>query len=133
MFAGSYTVSINGTVVGGSLAGSMKSCVIAIATISEANRRGAWQKHHKRTSEQRAVVAMVLRSALGRPPVDVRGVRLTRIHPARRRLDSDNAISALKHCRDGVQDYLGINDSKIRFEYGEQELGPWGVRVEVFS
>jgi hypothetical protein len=60
-------------------------------------------------------------------------VRLTRIGP--RKLDSDNVAGACKATRDGVADWLGVDDgdeSRVRWVYA-QERGAYGVRVEVLA
>jgi hypothetical protein len=57
-------------------------------------------------------------------------VTLTRIAP--RKLDDDNLRGAMKHIRDGVADWLEIDDGddRIQWLYG-QEKGPAAVRIEV--
>lgn len=107
------------------------SVPIPLATVSEANARGHWAARHWRAREQRAMVLLVLRSRVGvRPPPMPLRIRLVRVSP--RKLDGDNLQGALKAVRDGVADYLGINDSLDIWDYG-QERGPAGVRIELHA
>lgn len=106
---------------------------LPIYTCSEANQRGTWKRHHKRRSRQRGTVRLALRAHLGRPPGPPVSVELTRVAP--RKLDDDNLQGAFKHVRDGVADWLGIDDGdeRVRWLYG-QEKGPkrrYGIRIEV--
>lgn len=104
---------------------------IPLETVSEANARGHWSHRHRRAREQRAAVLLVLRSRVGvRPPPMPLRVRLVRTSP--RRLDDDNLRGALKAVRDGVADYLGIDDRADIWDYG-QEHGPLGVRIELHA
>lgn len=107
--------------------------VIPVATISETNEHAHWSKRHKRAKAQRQTAALVLRSKLGPPPANVSRVKVTRIHPSRRRIRDvhENYPPAMKAVVDGIADWAGVDDSKIAWEYGEQEVGDWGVRVEV--
>ena len=60
-------------------------------------------------------------------------VTLTRIAP--RALDDDNLRGALKACRDGVADWLAIDDRdpRVRWEYAQRKgkPGQYAVAVEV--
>ncbi|KPF66103.1 hypothetical protein IP84_16960 [beta proteobacterium AAP99] len=58
-------------------------------------------------------------------------VTLTRIAPSKG-VDGDNLQGATKALRDGVADWLGIDDAdpRVTWVYA-QERGPWGVRIEV--
>lgn len=104
-----------------------------VKTVSEANRRGSWRAHHPRTQLQRQTVGMLMRG-LRIPKTGVL-VRLTRIAP--QKLDRDNLASALKACRDGVADWLGIDDreSERLMWVVAQEKGrvrEYAVRIDVF-
>jgi hypothetical protein len=59
-------------------------------------------------------------------------VLLTRFGP--RNLDDDNLAAAFKHFRDGVADFLGVDDgdtSRVRFRYA-QERGEYGYRIDLY-
>lgn len=112
--------------------------ITGLHTASEANvpRGGkAFWTVANAAKEQRATVTEVLRGEWPVPPMVVSPkyfvvVSLTRISPSA--LDGDNLQSALKHVRDGVADWLGVDDrsSLIRWDYAQQK-GAMGVRIEV--
>lgn len=105
----------------------------ACHTVSEANQRGHWAKAASRKKMQRLAAWAELRAAGDRPGPGLYTVRLTRIAP--RRLDDDNAVSSMKATRDGVADWLGINDgsSAVKWEYGQERGAPkqYAVRIEI--
>ncbi len=107
---------------------------IAIRTVSEANQRGHWAKRARRASEQRAIVRMSLATQTARTPVGTLRIRTTRIAP--RRLDGDNLHAALKAVRDGVADYLGVDDgdSSLAWEVAQERGEPkeYAVRIEIW-
>lgn len=111
----------------------MLTIELPIVTVSEANRRGHWRQHHRRHASQRGVTAMSLQANLGRPPPPPVRVVLTRISP--RALDSDNLHGALKHVRDGVADWLGVDDGDERVTWAVQQRRgapkQRGVRIEI--
>lgn len=101
---------------------------LPIKTVSEMNARGHWATRAKRMRMARHT-AYVLCPAFELPCT----VRLVRISSGT--LDSDNLTSALKGCRDGVADRLGVadNDPRVQWEYGQErgKRGTYGVRVEL--
>jgi hypothetical protein len=111
---------------------------LPIHTRSEANvaRHEHWRLTAKRAAGQRQTVFLALASwceyrRLPKPPCVV---RLTRIAP--RALDlGDNDRTALKHVRDGVADWLGINDRdpRVTWEYTIRREAPrtYGVEIAV--
>lgn len=110
---------------------------IPLRTISEANRASHehWRVRAKRAKEQRSLAVTLLKSAFGRG-AKVAGraaVTMTRIAPVA--LDSDNLPMSFKHVRDGVADWLGINDRdpRIRWQYAQGRGAPWqyGVRIAI--
>lgn len=56
---------------------------------------------------------------------------LTRIAP--RELDGDNLQSSLKACRDGVADWLGVDDRdpRVTWSYAQRRGAPHYYAVEV--
>lgn len=104
-----------------------------IRLVSEANVSGSqdWRVRHRRAKSQRAAVAMLVRE-LVKPALPC-VVTLTRIAP--NMLDSDNAQSAPKHCRDELAAWIGVDDRDPRVTWVvKQERGgvrEYGVRVEV--
>lgn len=104
-----------------------------IRVVSEANAHEHWRVRSKRAKGQRGLIKLLLRAKLATPPAAPLVVRLTRIAP--RDLDSDNLAGAFKHVRDGVADWLGVDDRspQIDWRYG-QERGPtklYSIRVEI--
>lgn len=107
---------------------------IPMRTYSPNGSHMHWAKKAKRAKEQRSVVALMLRSKCphtGRfgwgPPYVI---TLTRISP--RKLDDDNLRGALKACRDGVADWLGIDDgSELLTWHYLQTTGAYAVGVVV--
>ena len=98
--------------------------------VSEANSRGHTRAKAKRVASQRSAITATLRVMGGAVvPLPCR-VGITRLAP--RTLDDDNLASACKAVRDGVAEWLGIDDRDPRVEWSvAQEKGPYGVRVEV--
>ena len=58
-------------------------------------------------------------------------VTLTRLSP--RQLDSDNLAAALKNIRDGVAEFLGVDDAAVLVEwhYWQEKSDRHGVRVQL--
>jgi hypothetical protein len=101
--------------------------VIPIRTVSEANQREHHLTKAKRVRSHRETTALLMRRLLKKGEVpDV--IVLTRLAP--KALDGDNLQSALKGCRDGIQDALGINDRHLNFVYAQEQSKSYGVRVE---
>lgn len=91
-------------------------CVrLPLQIISEANSRDHWRKVSTRRKEHRSIARLVLQQH-ARPMHDG-GVKilLTRIGP--RVLDDDNLASGFKAVRDGVADWLGIDDGSPRLAW----------------
>lgn len=118
------------------------NCLIPLKTVSVLNTSEHWAKRAKRTKHHRQTTAAML-STYGRACDLYRGafpirftITLTRL--GGRTLDDDNLRAALKACRDGVADWLGIDDGdkRLRFVYGQepkQRKLPPGVRVEIVA
>ncbi len=105
-----------------------------LRVVSESNARGHWGGRAGRTKDARGLAQMILRSHLGAAPLDLPlVVSLTRIAP--RALDDDNLRGALKATRDGIADYLDVDDRSplVTWDYA-QERGPKRthlVRIEI--
>lgn len=107
-----------------------------VKTISEANRHTEhWAVRNRRVKSQRELARAGGSAAerdfgkLVKLPVSV---KLTRV--GARRLDSDNLASSCKALRDGIADWLGVDDgdeSKVSWEYAQRVGKPAGVEVEV--
>lgn len=116
---------------------------VPIRTVSPLNVREHWRVRHARV--QREGLATIL--ALPRRSLTEHGVaipvvvQMTRIAPKRNRIkDSDALPGSLKAIRDQVALTLGVDDADLLLEKPpiiwappRQEVGPWGVRVEIAS
>jgi len=104
-----------------------------IATVSEANKRCHWSVRARRVKSHRRDAFYVLKQYEALRPDPPVVVTLTRISP--RGLDDDNLRSALKGTRDGVADWLGIDDGsdQITWKYGQERGRPkeQAVRIEI--
>ena len=108
-------------------------CVLLpLKIISEANQRGHWSKSAGRKALHRNTARCILRSH-ARPEAEKIKITLTRIAP--RKLDSDNLQSGFKSVRDGVSDWLVINDGspRLTWEYAQipGERGQYLAEVAV--
>lgn len=107
---------------------------IPMRLVSVANMREHWATKATRAKSQRILAWAELKAADKAPrllgPVIV---TMTRIAP--RSLDDDNLRASLKAVRDGVADWLQVNDndSRVRWEYGQERGKPktYAVRIEV--
>lgn len=108
---------------------------LPIETCSEANQRGHWSRKAKRAKTQRADARYWCRIKFGliTIPVDTHiHIQLVRLAP--RELDSDNLASAFKAVRDGIADYLGIDDGdkRLHWEYTQEKLSKTrSMRVQI--
>jgi len=104
-----------------------------IHVVSEANRREHHMAKARRVKAQRSAAAMVCRTSFGAPPGPPLLIRLTRFAP--RKLDSDNLAGAFKAIRDGIADWLGINDGdeRLRWDYAQAPADPkvYAIRIEL--
>lgn len=98
--------------------------------MSEANQREHWAAKNRRKKSQQAAVILTLRPlGVPHPPLDV---FLTRIAP--KRLDSDNLAGSMKHIRDAIARWLGVDDGddSVRY-YVLQELRAGGHWQKCFT
>ncbi len=113
----------------------MLSYFMPVKTVSETNMWEHWSVRRKRAKEQRTLAKSVSESAAreaGFSPTPPMVVRLTRV--GRRRLDSDNLQGSLKHIRDGIADWLQIDDSRddlVRWDYAQTVSAHVGVNVVI--
>lgn len=105
--------------------------VLALRLASEANARGSWHAGAARARLARAQIHTALRRAEPGPlPLPVT-VRITRVGP--RRLDDDNLARACKALRDGVADWLEVDDGdpRISWHYAQAVAQHYRVVVTV--
>ena len=119
---------------GGAVGSRALRVVVPVRTISSSNAREHWAVRARRVKTERAAALLVLRSTgcpLWTAPLVV---RLTRISgPRGKTLDDDNLRGCLKAIRDGVADWLGVqdNDPRITWRYDQRKADAWGVEIEV--
>ena len=108
---------------------------IPIKLVSVANLRMHWAVKAKLAKSHRTRTRAALSNEAPIPPATPLTVVLTRIAP--RRLDTDNCVSAFKNCRDGVADWLGVDDGNqgIQWVYEQRAGGPkvYAIEVEVIK
>ncbi len=73
---------------------------------------GHWRARYARSKLERDTAALMLRNAHSEAPGLPAVVTMTRCAP--HELDDDNLASSFKSIRDGVADWLGINDRDQR-------------------
>jgi hypothetical protein len=111
---------------------------LRVVSPNMARRDSHWSKRSKRSKNERQGTMYALMAVLGdgrragmpRPPLRV---LLTRLGPGT--LDSDNLPGAFKAARDGVADFLGIDDRHdhlVSYEYAQEKQKQYGVRIEIF-
>lgn len=105
---------------------------VPIRIESVANIHEHWSARAKRAREHRTAVYYAMRAAK-MPHAVPCTITLTRIAP--RVLDSDNLASGCKAARDGVADWLQIDDGdkRVTWAYAQERGEPkeYALRVEV--
>ena len=113
----------------------MKTVVtIPVKIESSLNLREHWRTRANRNTSHRAAAWFGLKGAKKwSPDMLPCTVRLTRIAP--RELDGDNLQGGFKSVRDGVADWLGIddNDKRITWVYAQERGAPkyYAARIEI--
>jgi hypothetical protein len=109
------------------------SVEIGIKTTPEGNQRKGWRTVWRNAKKQRNEAHRVLHLLAQEEPRLPCTVKMTRVSAGK--LDGDNLQSALKHVRDGIADWLGVDDGdpRISWEY-DQRRGPekwYSVEVDI--
>jgi hypothetical protein len=99
-----------------------QEATLPLRLISEANAREHWSRRKRRRAAQRGQVRLVAQATMSRPRLPC-VVTLTRVAP--RSLDSDNLVSSFKASRDGICDWIGVDDrtDQITWEYTQKRGG----------
>ena len=115
---------------------------VPIRTVSEANQREHWTDRNRRKKSQQEATLLALHdfqvssSLETMTRVDFVGegvdVHLTRY--ASRALDSDNLVGSMKHVRDAIAYWLGIDDGdpRVRYQVG-QRVAAKPSRTKIFG
>lgn len=100
------------------------------------NDREHWASKSRRVKKERGTVAWSVRAGFG-PAKDIPlplTVTLVRVAPSTG-LDDDNLQGSLKACRDGVADWLGLDDRDPavawRYDQRRGKAGEWSVEVHI--
>ena len=95
---------------------------IPVRIISEANSRQHWRKAAARKKLHRQTARLVLQQ-YARPMGEAERFTITLTRVAPRKLDDDNLASGFKAVRDGVADWLGIDDGspRIKWQYAQHK------------
>lgn len=100
------------------------------------NDREHWATRARRVKKERVNAAWAVRAGFG-PAADIGlpcTVTLTRIAPSNG-LDGDNLQGSLKACRDGVADWLKVDDAdpRVVWKYAQRrgKASEWAVEVHV--
>ena len=109
----------------------MIDITVPIIVRSLANLREHWTARTGRAKAQRSTTLLCLRRHKMIPPAPPLRITLTRI--GGRRMDTDNLSISCKHARDGVADWLGVDDGDERLEwvYAQAPGRPRCLRVQV--
>ena len=103
--------------------------------VSTANLREHWTARAARNKDHRKTAWASMLSARAEAPETGKFlVELTRIYPPRGKpMDSDNLSSGFKAVRDGVADWLCMDDgsAKIKWVTSQEQSAAWGVRIVV--
>lgn len=92
---------------------------------------GARRMRHAAARNQRAVIAMVLKSELGSPQGQSARITIARLSSGT--LDDDSVPASAKHIRDGIADWLGCDDRdpRIEWRYEQRHCPPKSCGVAV--
>lgn len=119
----------------GNLGGVERMRLVATIPVkieSTANKREHWSKRAARTKAQR-FESWAAFCSYSRMPFDKLTVTITRIAP--RELDTDNLAIGCKALRDGVADWLKVNDNdkRIEWKYSQERGAPkyYAARIEI--
>jgi hypothetical protein len=96
---------------------------VPIKIESSLNLREHWRKRANRNTSHRAAAYFALKAAKIKPALPC-VVTLTRVAP--RDLDDDNLAGGFKSVRDGVADWLGIDDrdKRVQWRYEQRKGKP---------
>ena len=109
------------------------SVLLPLKIISEANQRGHWSKSSSRKALHRNTARSILQSHARPSHEGPITIMLTRLGPGA--LDDDNLASGFKSSRDGVADWLGIDDGdkRLTWRYAQRRgmAGQYAAEVTV--
>ena len=110
---------------------------IPVYTRTESNTCGSHYAKARRAKQQRQAAYLACCTHWRDKAISIPcQVRITRIAPGRGLDVGDNLPSSVKHLRDGVADYLEVDDrheTQVRYVYSQErgEPGQYWVRIEI--
>ncbi len=98
------------------------------------NSRTHWRVEAKRAKQERLLANLAcsqLGSKVKKQLLAAKKLKVTFVRVGMRKLDRTNCVGAMKHCQDGMCDWLGIPDSSdwYEWEWPIQERGDDAVRI----
>jgi hypothetical protein len=105
---------------------------VPVHVVSVANVREHWSVRARRANKHRWSAYWALLAVRAEAPAVPLVVTLTRLQPPRgRHMDGDNLQMSLKAVRDGVAEYLEIDDgsSGIEWKYAQRRADIWGCEI----
>jgi len=110
----------------------MIDVTLPLRLVSLSNQREHWAKRAKRAKQERRNAFVIVRSRLDWQEAQKLPTVVTLTRIGKRLLDDDNLRGACKSVRDGVADFLGVNDADPRVEWKyDQEKGEYAVRIRI--
>lgn len=108
----------------------MLTVLLPIKAVSVLNAREHWRARAARAKVHRATAYTLMRAAALGHEVPC-AVTMTRIAP--RALDGDNLQASAKACRDGIADWLKVNDNdpRVTWQYAQRRGEPKQYAVEI--
>jgi hypothetical protein len=114
---------------------AMIVAVLPLRIVSILNRREHWAVRAKRAKSQRMTAYYGMLKARAEPPPAPLRICLTRVYSRHSKpMDHDNLIAGFKSVRDGIADWLQVDDGDGRLEWRYAERGGkehWSVEVNV--
>lgn len=110
----------------------MTKIVLPLRTVNSLNVREHWAKRAKRAKAERKDAYYGASDALPRlTTVMPLTLLITRIAP--RVMDDDGCIASMKNIRDGIADWLGVNDGSdaVKWTYAQRKGEPKEYAVEI--
>jgi hypothetical protein len=110
----------------------MKPINIPIRTVNTQNVREHWAVRAGRAKVHRQTAFYALGPTSKRPELPCT-ITMTRLAP--RLMDDDGATASLKACRDGIADWLGVDDGdkRLTWRYEQRRSKVYGVEVVLFG
>ena len=115
---------------------------VPIRTVSEANQRDHWTARNRRKKSQQEATLLALHNFKASSPLGTltqiaavgEGVDVHLTRYASRALDSDNLVGSMKHVRDAIAYWLGIDDGdpQVRYQVG-QRVAAKPSRTKIFG